>query len=570
MSVRARAERPSVGAVLDWGLERLENERTCWAILGAAMALSALLGLWLTRGITFHADDFLYYVGNRGFNRSVLFGPHNGHLILFARLLYALELKVFGPRNYVVFRIVEVVGVALVAGIFFAFSKRRLGARLAMAPSVLLLFLGSAWQDSLDPVGITHVWCIAAGLGALLVLERRRTAGDIAACALLIVSIATFSVGLMFLLGVAVSVALREDRWRRAWIVVIPLALYAIWFLAPKLDTTPFTTGTGLRLSNVLLIPNGIAVSAAAVSAALAGLSYNFSNPASYTIDSAWGYVVAALAAAALVFRLRRAKITNGLVVSLVILGSYWASTALATHLTAEPNENRYIYDGAVLLLLVGVEAMTGLRVPRPVVVAIFAVTLLSLATNIALMRVGGGFLRGLAPSDRAELAAIEIARDHVDPRFIPQGEPQLTFLDGIVGGAGPYLAAVDRNGSFAFTPAELLRQAEPVRELADSTLGSALRISLVPVPRLRPESKCLRTSGPATGLALRPPGVLVGSAAPATVTLRRFAAFPTVNLGHLAPGKFADLRIPADRAPEPWNLFTTAGPLTLCALAPQ
>ena len=68
-------------------------------MLGAAACASFLLVLWLTRGITFHTDDFLFFVANRGFNLKVLIAPHNGHLMLIPRLIYAIGLKTAGARH---------------------------------------------------------------------------------------------------------------------------------------------------------------------------------------------------------------------------------------------------------------------------------------------------------------------------------------------------------------------------------------------------------------------------------------------------------------------------------------
>ncbi len=527
------------------------------------MVISFALTLWLTRGITFHEDDFLYFIENHGFVFKYLIAPHNGHLIFVPRLIYAVVLKLAGARHYVIFRVLQGIGIAVVAGAFFVLAKRRIGLPAALAPSILLLFLGSSWQDTIDPVGIAHVYCIAAGLGALIALERPSPRRDLIACALLVVSVATFTVGLLFALGAAVSIMLHEDRKRRAWVFIVPFALYGAWLLSPRLNHPPFTTRNGFHLSNILLIPNGVAVAGAAVAAAITGLGYDFSSPASYLVDSPWGYVVGAAAAVALVLRLRRRAIPASLWISLTILGSYWISIVLATHPSAEPNQNRYVYDGVVFALLVAADAVSGATISRTALVVLFAATAFALATNIALMQAGGQYLRFYTATDRAELAAVEIARDQVSPTFVPVREPLLAFLDGIAGGARPYLAAADRNGSFAFTLPELRAQSEGVREAADATLASALRLHLAPAPE--GPRRCLRATGP-VDLAVRPPGLVLSSTVAQPIMLRRFAAIATVNVGTLTPGKFVTLAIPTDRAPDPWRLVTSAGPLTVCS----
>lgn len=557
----------------DRAIGRIQSDdRLCWTVLGVAMAISIAVGLWLTRGETFHADDFLYFIGSNGFHPRVLLAPHNGHLILIPRLMYAVVLKLFGPRHYVVFRALEMVGVALVAGLFYVMARRRVGNAIALFPSILLLFLGSAWQDSLDPVGIAHVYCIAAGLGALLALERPSRRADLVASAMLLLAVATFSVGLAFLVGAAVSVMLRPDRFRRTWIFLVPLALYGIWFLSPKIQGPEFVSGTGFALSNALVIPSFLAQAAAAMAAAVSGTSYNFDNPTSYTIDSPWGYVIAAIAVAALVLRLRRGAVPATLWTSLGVLLSFWILTALVTGFARGPDQDRYVYDAAVVALVVAADAAAGIRFSHRAVMVVAAVTLFSLFTNLALLRAAGGYLRAPAAADKAELGAVEIARNQVSPRFDPVGEPQLGFLIGGLGGVGTYLESVRRNGSFADTPAELRRAPEADRTLADGNLLGALGLRLVLSPPPPTGTSCLTAPAPPSGsidLAVRPPGFLFRSAVAQQIKIRRFASAGGQTIGSLTPGRFSALRIPADGAPDPWHVVAPSGPLTICRLAP-
>ena len=137
------------------------------------------------------------------------------------RLIYAIVFKLFGG-NVLSFRILEVAGIALVAGLFFVLAKRRVGPAIALALSIPLLFFGSASEATLLPQGLQHAYCIAAGLGALLALERDSPRADVGVCALLIVSVAIYSVGLAFVAGVAVSVLLRRDRRERSWTFAVP------------------------------------------------------------------------------------------------------------------------------------------------------------------------------------------------------------------------------------------------------------------------------------------------------------------------------------------------------------
>jgi hypothetical protein len=419
-------------------------------VLGIAMALSATLGLWLTRGTTFFVDELTYFVADRGFDLRALLSGHNGHLIAVTRLIYAVVLKLFGA-DYLPFRLLEVFGIALVSGLFFVLAKRRIGAAAALAPSVVLLFLGSSGEVTLTPLGITHVYSVATGLGALLALERRDRWGDLGACALVSVSAATFTIGLAFLAGIAVSVLLREDRRRRAWIFVIPIALYCAWFLAaPELTGPAFSKSSGVQLSNVLLIPNFVADAAASVAAALSGLFY-FSNSASDTISSPWGNMIAGLALLALVLRLRRGRTPASLWTSLAVLLGFWIPIVL-TEPGRPPGAVRYIYAGSVAVLLVATDAAKGLRLSRGELLTLFAAATRALGANVAQFRSLSGVLRTQASQVRAQLTAIQLARDRVDPAFLPAAGPLQSFTQNpnLAARAGSLLAAVDRVGSFA------------------------------------------------------------------------------------------------------------------------
>ena len=191
-------------------LPRLGDERICWAVLVAGMAVYAALALWITRGTTLFVDEKTIFVEDRGLHPSGLLAPLNGHLVLVQRLLYALNFKLFGA-SFALPRLVEVAGAMLVVGLVFVLAKERIGAVAALAPALLLLFFGSAWELNFVVSGIGNVYAVAAGLGALLALERRDPRRDVLACALLVVAVASFTSGLAFAVGALVLILLGPD-----------------------------------------------------------------------------------------------------------------------------------------------------------------------------------------------------------------------------------------------------------------------------------------------------------------------------------------------------------------------
>jgi hypothetical protein len=542
------------------------TDRVCWIVLAAAMAVAAALVLYLNRGTVFYFDELTWLYESPGMDTpSELLQPHEGHLIATTRVVFKAVPETVG-LEYAVFRVIAVAAVLLSAGLFYALAKRRIGAVPALAPTLVLLFLGSAWQHVVVPIGFPTVFSVAAGLASLLSLERRDRAGDIGACALLVVSVATYTAGLCFLVGVAISVLFGPAPRRRLWVFLVPLALYAAWWLwSLSVDSSAESEVTA---SNVLVIPNWVADSLASVIAALAGLGYGFEGDTSDVIGLAWGPILVAFAAVALALRIRRGSVSASVWAFLGIGLTYWTLGALASDPFRSPDSVRYIYMGSVAVLLVGVAAAPPLRLSRRGLAILFAVAALCLGGNLALMRDGGNRFRDYSAGVRSQLAVLELARDRVDPGFDP---PE---VDLVTAPASDYFAVVDRYGSAAYSLAELQRQGDAVREAADRALVDEIRLRVegsragvgagacamvpndtpgAPIPvELPPRGATLRVRGPS----------------PADLTLGRFGDLPSAELGSLSPGRPATLRIPPDASPRPWRAAVAgASSVEVCAL---
>jgi hypothetical protein len=544
------------------------TDRVCWRILAAAMVAAAVLLLYLSRETTFYADELSRVFASPSFDLKYVIEPHAGHLTATSNVVVQGMLEVFGP-DYVAFRVLGLLPVLACSALFYALAKRRIGALPALAPALVLMFFGSAWELVLIPFGFAVISGTALGLAALLALERDDRAGDVAACAFLSLAVVTFSVGLAFVVGIAISVVLRSDRLRRAWVFLIPLGIYAAWWLwALKYAGS---SGDDLKASNVLLIPSYVADSASAVTAAITGLGYNFADPVG-NVETGWGRILAAVAIVTLVVRIRRGRVPDSLWASLGIALSLWTLGALVAGLLRDPSAPRYMFAGSVAVLLVATDAARSVRFSRLALAALFAACALSLATNIALLREGASFIRGYSAVIRADLAMAELAGDRADPSFEPlRDAPFGGFFSTPI---STYLAVVDEFGSVGFTPSELEEQNEPVREGADRVLADAFRLRLT-TPSTPPRVESCRMARPA-----RPGGPIVtelpagGGAlrarggAPATVSVGRFGTAPSVDVGAVAPGETAVLRIPTDSAPEPWRAAVIgANSVEVCGL---
>jgi hypothetical protein len=248
---------------------------------------------------------------------------------------------------------------------------------------------------------------------------------------------------------------------------------------------------------------------------------------------------------------------------ALAALAAFWISIGLAFGLGRTPTTIRYAYPGTVLALVIAAEAFRGIRPSPRALAVLIALTAFSLGANLYRLQLGASFFRQYSDTQRAQLTAMEVARPHIDPAFVLK-----SFLAPVP--AGPYLAAVDRNGSPAYTPSALAAQPESVREAADSTLASALGLRLRrPASAVR-AAHCRRLAPSPTRQPLflaRPPGILLSARVAGPVTVGRFADQPTVSVGSTRAGKLVALAIPRDALRAPWYVALAAKgqPVTVC-----
>jgi hypothetical protein len=146
-------------------------------------------------------------------------------------------------------------------------ARRRVGPVLALAPALLLLFLGTAWEVILWPFEIQFLIPAAAGLGVLLALERGDLRGDLAAGGLLVLAFGSGSTGVPIAAGASVEILLQRGRVARLLRVVAPpVALYVIWLY----EYDPYRHQYG----SIGSVPKFAAEQLGSVLAGLAGFRY--------------------------------------------------------------------------------------------------------------------------------------------------------------------------------------------------------------------------------------------------------------------------------------------------------
>lgn len=545
-------------------------ERAALAFFAVVAVAVASILLHRGHGLTFYFDEWDFVQRRRDWDADALLGDHNGHLSLVPALVYKLLFEAVGLWTYVPYRAVGLIAHLAVVGVVFAFARKRLGALPALAPAAMILCFGPGWADILWPFQIGFLIPLAAGLASFTALDRDDEAGEVQAAALLVVALCAGSIGIPFLAAVALEILFSPDRLRRLWIVGLPAALYALWYLVES-------PASQLDFARAGEVPEFVWRSAAGSVGAL--------------LSS--GVTVGAFALAVLVplmvwrlYRMRRAppRVLALLAAPLIL----WTLTAFARAGIESPTASRYLYPGAVMVLMIAVELARGVRWPGWALGVASIAVIVSLMANWHAMNRGFVDLRYATELTRGALAGLELAGPSVDPGLYPEqaAAPQVR--------ADLYLAAVRQLGSPA--PAFDALSGEPLltRVAVDRTLIKAYRLdALSPAvgavgedapkvidaggTRVEPIPGCAffrkLSGGAAPVVELPRTGIIVDEHGPGrwTLQLRRFAPdfVPEVPEIRLEPDVPVLLLPPDDPAREPWVVRINATRHTSACGAP-
>jgi hypothetical protein len=558
------------------------------AVLGLLMALSLAALLYVTRGETFYVTDefhFAYY--RHKWVLDALLTPYNGHLIALPNAVFNVLFDVGGFANYLPYRLGTMPLTLVSAGLLFMYARRRVGDWPAVAVGAVILFFGPAWQALLVPIGIlSFVVPVAAGIAALLALDRGDRRGDALACGFLILGLLSQSVALIFLGAAAIELLLSGQRWRRWWVVAVPAALYVAWY---ALYSDKGGTGDPFGLEELQHL-------AAIPRFAFDGITTTFgtvTGPGTIANELGWskgaqhalGGVIAVCAAALIAVRLAGSGAVRprlwGLIAAFV---AFWLFTALARANRAEaPEQSRYLYPSAVLLLLITAETLRGVRLMRVAAFVIAGAVGLSIVANLVALRHYGKDARNTSRLVSGELGVLELEKSwvasHEEWEF--RTSPRLPT-------AGRYFKETAVYGeSPALDPRRLPALSSGQRARVDTVLVRLLGLRLTPTrgalgrspsqgpgrPGTGVEScAVLRAGSAATGVefAARSAHVVIEAtgSSPVQLRARRLAdTFSTEVLGNVPAGSARLLRLPPDDLPTPWRLRLSGGPGTVCSV---
>lgn len=525
-----------------------------WALPFLAVAVFLL---WQTRGQTLYADEWFFFTHAAGFDPGWLLQPDQGNMVFGATLVYKLTLTIAGAHDHLALRLVWIGLDLLCSGLFFLLMRRRVGAFAAYVPALVLSVFGAAWEMLGGSLGINVLTSLAAGLAALLLLERETRRNAVLGCLLLTFSVIAHSTGLAILAGVITAMLVRPDRWRRIWIVAIPLALYAAWWVwARKFGQS------SINLETLSAAPAAIvALFASGVSSMAGAFRYPGAQEPGVPdlviiVNQEPGLLLGALLAGAVGWRLSRLRLDWRFLPPLVTLLAYWASIALVSP-AREPGTGRYQYASAIFILLILAELWRGWRPSKGAAVAIAAIGLVSIVPNVINLHYAADFMRGVSEQDKAKLAVADQLRASIPAEKNIEPPPYNIAAD-IVIPAGDYFKATDSFGSPGDSIGALSQANIAPRLAADREFVYLLEVQPVAVAGSANGFGCrLVTAGAiGDGLELRvPPGGFSFQStgkAEVTVGLRRYAD----DFYRFAPspgGERYAVPIPPDRVRQRW-----------------
>ena len=146
--------------------------------LVVALAIGLPLLLWLGRGMTFFSDEWAFIQTRSLGDPGTWLTPHNEHWTTLPVIVYRLLVETVGLRTYVPYLAVVVALHGVVVTLAFIAIRRSGGPLASVAVAILLLLYGSGFENLYWGFQTGFVGATAAGIAALLALDRNDDRGD--------------------------------------------------------------------------------------------------------------------------------------------------------------------------------------------------------------------------------------------------------------------------------------------------------------------------------------------------------------------------------------------------------
>lgn len=528
-----------------------------WLAILAITVGSAGFVLLIGRNIGFTGDEMTLISRAADLDARDLLDPYVGHLVPIPLLAYGALIGTVGTSDYAPFQLLTFFAISLLGAGVLVWASRRLPQPVALVPAVLLIFFPADVLHFVAGNGFVVVLPLALGTWALVLWDRGDFRGDIGAALLLALAISTYTVGVAFAVGL-LAWALLTDR-RRLWVGAVPLLAYTLWrvFVA---STSVDPGDVHPDWANLLLLPAWGFQSIGDILVALSGVGFDFGAARATGAATAGDLASPAFATAffaLLLWRFHRGDASTDLRAVAVIAVALFASQVLvwgSLEGRGGPGEERYLYPGAVAVLLMMVELIRPVEWSRTGLAILWSVTVLALVSACGFLlnvidrkEAGTGVARAQVTAIRilasADAPGLERARTVVRNDFDPVATARfegLGFEEATLSGERPY-----------FTKA------------VDEFLAVALGIELEPVSRQRVVGPCRPLAPgvtPPDRATLPPGGTVLLATRDLELGLGRYGNRASRNLGLLPEGATALLKIPRDAGTVPWFLQVEPG----------
>jgi hypothetical protein len=239
-----------------------------------ALVIGLPLLLWLGRGMTFFSDEWAFIQSRSLGDPGTWLPPHNEHWWTLPVLAYRLLVETVGLRTYVPYLAVVIALHGLVVTLTFIAIRRSSGPLAAVAVAILLLLYGSGFENLYWGFQTGFVGATAAGIAALLALDRRDNRGRWGVALLLTAGLATAGVALAFCVAVTVESIVARRLRTMLLPLAIPAAIYVAWFVT--FGRFGIRTGTGLSETAIFDVTNAVLIGFSNAAGAITGVGPTF------------------------------------------------------------------------------------------------------------------------------------------------------------------------------------------------------------------------------------------------------------------------------------------------------
>ena len=533
-----------------------------WIGLVLILITGTVIIFYYGQQVTFVIDEWQLIQSRTTPSASSLLDPFNNHLMAIPIGFTQIFYHIFGISSHFPYRALQLIVHLGAATVLFVYLKQRTAYWVALSVTAVFVLYGYTAAILIWPISLGWTLAILGGISALLLLDRRSLAADLAASAALLVCVASTSVGIAFVIGVAVEL-IAARHWRRLWIVGVPLASYLIWYATfSDSNTKTSSLSVTLRFTQELraqTIGTLLGVQARGVAA-----------------DATLVVVVVGLGFAWLRLGKPHSARLLGIAATLVTMVGALAVGRASSGLTPW-----FSYAVGVVLIILVIELFSHSRPPSQFIqVLIVIIALWAIIWNVGQLNNEAKRFREISETEKTQLAALASIETQVPNSFMPG-----PFLQTLT--AGRYKQVVIDFGTPAFSVAEAKRAKKIARRNGDETLVRGLNV--------RPLAGAAETLGiPVAKIAVRGGTIsevsgctqIVNQSEPTTATLKNPSLAVTVEpvdgkatvyagilspgsqfIGELNAGERALIKAPAVPSLGQWTLKIVAtGNVRICS----